>query len=772
MFKKTAAGIAALAIVASMSGMTAFAADTEAKTEGYKEDQLNALVYAPDQTATIDCRYYADLPSVPYVKLSDYYALWAKEALEITDRKDGTYEVKVPTGATGIIDTNADTIKTDSRFTFFYPESALNTDENYFANNFISFADAEIESEGEDYPCEINLNTYHIDMIGDGGDIWCPVPTLCDLFVYDTNEAALINNTLVFGKDFMSDFSCAGIMSSEGYGDSLIETYGEGRPADLAAYNYNELCLSFDLTYGFPGRPVYTEMLREKGLDGMLSNANDCTKRIRELLLSTDYKEYNMGFDCLNMYLWDGGHTAFSAIPIVMNKEYLQEVVQIAPNLGLTFENATDLQGDQMSSAASEQAVKQAREALYASADYTEQLAASTYCEKGDVAVFTFDGFVIDGESWDAYYHKNGKMPEDVVSDFYKCVTRADQNPAIKRFVFDLGTNGGGLTTICQYMLGVASDLKSVKSANNIAGIVVESKYSVDKNLDKAFDEKDDAFKTDLQFGLITSKVSFSCGNWMPSLAKDNGLLLMGERSGGGACAVEVRYTADGMLYTLSSGTCLIDKDEKSIDLGIEPHYANAKVNEDGSKDFSETYNFANIDKCFDEFYGTAPVVTGTTESGTTQSETTQTTAKTETSASSDTVVSTSETAANSETTVTTTTAPQKYFAPFEDFGKMAVKDYQSKHSDASVSAVAKKNADGTVSIDILDVSGNAVDTYTVDPETGIGKDSKGGEVNLPQTGVTSVKTAAAAAAALALVLAGSAAVAGSGVLRKKDEEN
>jgi hypothetical protein len=356
-------------------------------------------------------------------------------------------------------------------------------------------------------------------------------------------------------------------------------------------------------------------------------------------------------------------------------------------------------------------------------------------------------------------------MPEDVVSDFYKCVTRADQNPVIKRFVFDLGTNGGGLTTICEYMLGVTSDLKSVKAANNIAGVVSESKYSVDKNLDKAFDEKDDAFKTDLQFGLITSKVSFSCGNWMPSLAKDNGLLLMGERSGGGACAVEVRYTADGMLYTLSAGTCMIDKDEKSIDLGIEPHFANAKINEDGSKDFSDTYNFANIDKCFDEFYGTEPAVTGTTASGTKQSETTQTTAKTETSAS-------SETAATSETTVTTTTAPQKYFAPFEDFGKMAVKDYQTKHSDASVSAIAKKNADGTVSIDILDASGNAVDTFTVNPETGIGKDSKGGEVNLPQTGVTSSKTAAAAAAALVLVIAGSAAVAGSGVLRRKDEEN
>ena len=101
----------------------------------------------------------------------------------------------------------------------------------------------------------------------------------------------------------------------------------------------------------------------------------------------------------------------------------------------------------------------------------------------------------------------------------------------------------------------------------------------------------------------------------------------------------------------------------------------------------------------------------------------------------------------------------------------MASKDYESKNGKAPANTAAKENANGTVTIEITDAAGKVLDTYTVNPDTGIGKDSKGGEVNLPQTGNNSLGTAAALAAALLLLGAGSAAVAGSGVLRRKDEE-
>ena len=49
---------------------------------------------------------------------------------------------------------------------------------------------------------------------------------------------------------------------------------------------------------------------------------------------------------------------------------------------------------------------------------------------------------------------------------------------------------------------------------------------------------------------------------------------------------------------------------------------------------------------------------------------------------------------------------------------------------------------------------------YTIDPETGIGTDADGEEINLPQTGNNDVRTAAACAAAILMILAGAAAIA------------
>lgn len=57
----------------------------------------------------------------------------------------------------------------------------------------------------------------------------------------------------------------------------------------------------------------------------------------------------------------------------------------------------------------------------------------------------------------------------------------------------------------------------------------------------------------DLRFGVLTSETSFSCGNLLPSTLADAGVVLMGERSGGGSCAVENGVTADGVGWEFSS---------------------------------------------------------------------------------------------------------------------------------------------------------------------------------------------------------------------------
>ena len=80
-FRRTVAGISALSILAAIPGLTAFAAETAPE---FKEDQLPVVLYSQENMSQIDCRYYADMPSIPYVKLGDFYGMWAGKDIEIT----------------------------------------------------------------------------------------------------------------------------------------------------------------------------------------------------------------------------------------------------------------------------------------------------------------------------------------------------------------------------------------------------------------------------------------------------------------------------------------------------------------------------------------------------------------------------------------------------------------------------------------------------------------------------------------------------------------
>ena len=79
-FRKAVAGIAAVTIVASSAGMTAFAADTDAAREqSFAEAKMPVVLYSPDQVTEIDCRFFENTPSIPYVRFSDYYECWSGE---------------------------------------------------------------------------------------------------------------------------------------------------------------------------------------------------------------------------------------------------------------------------------------------------------------------------------------------------------------------------------------------------------------------------------------------------------------------------------------------------------------------------------------------------------------------------------------------------------------------------------------------------------------------------------------------------------------------
>lgn len=110
-----------------------------------------------------------------------------------------------------------------------------------------------------------------------------------------------------------------------------------------------------------------------------------------------------------------------------------------------------------------------------------------------------------------------------------------------------------------------------------------------------------------------------------------------------------------------------------------------------------------------------------------------------------------------------------------EELMDMAMNDYEKKTGVRPEGASADIKDDNTVIIivgDFVDDELVPYEYYIVDPMTGEGVDSAGEEVDLPQTGNNAPAAAVMAAVAVFMVFAGAFAVIGSGVLRRKRNED
>ena len=99
---------------------------------------------------------------------------------------------------------------------------------------------------------------------------------------------------------------------------------------------------------------------------------------------------------------------------------------------------------------------------------------------------------------------------------------------------------------------------------------MVELKCQVDSNRDGVYDA-DDVYGDDFKISILTSPVSFSCGNLLPVFAKYKGdAQIIGQTSGGGECAVASTYLPSGKAIQYSSNTILCNYDGKKAVRGVE----------------------------------------------------------------------------------------------------------------------------------------------------------------------------------------------------------
>ncbi len=578
--------LAFLILISAALPMTASAVEDEISAK-----DTTAHIYSMDKTETLKCVFKSSMPDMAFISTVDYLKqIYVDEPTEVKNA-DGTYTVTNPKG-TMVIDPQKDTIHFDSF------EGFVSAKENAEGTELdVSYVKEHAPvSEGEIKGLDIDFSPYKIDILEYDGKTYFPVSSIGLLFCATYNTAVYCENDVYF-------IHSSDIVMGNCYFQNTTPYNNLKRSKDLVELSYNDLCFAVDKLYGRPARAEIASMLEEKSFDETLDEYNNDTRRAKELLLSENMVDYVLGTAYLGKVFYDGGHTAIN-YPAVLSfithgTAIYNELEKLADSEDFRDRAAVKYAMNTLASSQRSKTMAEFRSGKYKDYDLVkswDDKSVSKLYVTGDTAVFAFDSFVNE-----AVYNLKWSL------DYAK-------EKGIKRFVIDISCNSGGNAAVVMYIMAMITNknkdsyVASYRQIQTLTGNITRIDNDVDLNLDGQINDLDKSVYYDFEYAFITSKISYSCGNLLPCLAKEAGLPILGERSGGGACSLLIAYTPETFFYTLSSYNKFITKDNKDVDNGAELDYDLTKQASDGSGiDYSGLYDVAAYSKMIDEFYGVKP---------------------------------------------------------------------------------------------------------------------------------------------------------------------
>ena len=388
----------------------------------------------------------------------------------------------------------------------------------------------------------VELSDYGIDLKMDGGEMYAPVATISDLIlpvVLTWNGEALFMtngdlNTTVQNDDGLTMY------------DLYYRPGASERSQALAEFTYGELCMMLDNSYGLQSEHRisgdFAQYFEETGLVDMLA--------------STDSDQFTEGlYELVRGYFADH-HSWISAVTPYSGGEF-----SIDRNNISTSTREFDATYDRFNAA---------REAAGITPGYAEI---------GDTAFITFDSF--DGAKLDYYDQSLYENFRDIYTTdtislivySHAMIHRADS--PIRKVVIDLSLNGGGALDACVYVAAWVLGTAVVNIENVFSGAQYTTQYWVDVNLDGQSTLEDELGANDLDVYCLISGYTFSCGNLLTAMFKEDGrVTLVGQASGGGSCIVRNTAAADGTLFSTSDFyrmSLVKNGSFYSIDEGVEP---------------------------------------------------------------------------------------------------------------------------------------------------------------------------------------------------------
>ena len=418
----------------------------------------------------------------------------------------------------------------------------------------------------------VDLDTYLMNIYGDKDEVFVPLALLSSFSGGDAGYNIAYNGSDIYvldGRPQLSPEKRDAAYFGNAY-LSVIKDFDTPRYEDMAKVNYGLICFTFDVLRGYTAQLIFGDNnLLSLGLDGVLENYYP---NIRKMLLSTDKEDYIAGIIILSVGLYDGGHTAIEGTVGNISSKKISEYIRLDENSQIVSQYSNSL----ISKMTCRTSLTTLKKKAFKGYESSKNPDVYIFDAETKTAYVCFDSFSVDYDGWD-YYYNNGMNEKDIPttgdsfsfikSSFYRALEDGAEN-----VIIDLTTNGGGDSTALCGIVGILNGGKCDFSINNVIDRSRTTDHcAVDFNLDGEFDEKDveELEKFTFNVGVLTSSYSFSCANLLSSMLKELGYKIIGQKSGGGSCAVSYTTSADGVSFFHSNPYCLSNAGGDNIDTGV-----------------------------------------------------------------------------------------------------------------------------------------------------------------------------------------------------------
>ena len=567
--------------------------------QGYIDAELALFASAEGAPDKVPVRFYNETPNVPYIGLARYMSLVFGDEAKV-EVADGVATVTSTDGGKAVVNDAKDTLASDSWSKF---HNYLEPMQQGKRQGYVDYATPFCRVESLDYEQQTELLTfdfskYGIDLRVDADDAYLPLATVSDLMAdvafdnlaYNGRELCLLDNYEVEPQK----------LDPAWYEPVAAD---EPRAQDMVDYSYGELCFVMDNIYSCSGKGILDEEIPAKGLDATLSEKDEVTQRVRELLKSTDKAEYLAGLSFLGKYV-QNGHTSFTdrALVDALGKSLSERITAISDELGAAFNGKDYAKKLDEFTPVQQDAAGDTRSQIWPD--------GASYHEQGDTAVISIDGFMaFDRAGWEAFYAGKGARPDgssepDVIGTLLVGLEKAKSNPAIRNVVIDASANGGGSNDLCITAVALLTGKSTAPVRDLATGLRYTIVYDIDSLFNGSFDAAAAASGYDFNYAVLTSCSSFSCGNYFPSLLRDAGVPVIGEISGGGTDMVMRMATPDGQCLLMTDGFAeMTDAQGNQIEKGVPVDVELVTVKPDGTKDYSAFYDIGRLSEIMNGLY-------------------------------------------------------------------------------------------------------------------------------------------------------------------------